>query len=492
MAATVGTRRLAAILAADAEGFSRLMGIDEAATLTTLAAHRDIIDGKVVEHGGTVVGSAGDSVLAEFTSVIQAVACAVAIQDELGDRNARMPDDRRMMFRVGVNLGDVIVEGGTIYGEGVNVAARLERLADPGGICVARGVHDQVKGKLSLAFTDMGEQRFKNIAEPVRAYRIERSRPPAVTRQALPAEALLRPGRPSIAVLPFDNMSGERDQEYFSDGITEDITTELSQFHELFVIARNSSFTFKGKAVDVKEVAGKLGVQYVVEGSVRRAGDRVRITAQLIDADSGRHLWAQRFDRVLDDVFAIQDDVTQAIVGAIAPEVGAAERELARRARPDSMRAWEAYQLGMWHFYHLNAEHSAQAKHWFRQAIERDADFAAAHAALAFAIYADAIHSLAEAGAEAPRRRSPRRRRRWPSTTRTRSSVRSSAACVSCRATSRRPWPSIRRRSRSTATWSCPGWGCPLLSSSPGASTRASRMCARHFASAPATRSAAS
>ena len=284
---------------------AELMGEDEAGALAAVRKLRaEVIDPKVAEHQGRLFKSMGDGFLVEFPSVVNAVACAAAIQTAMAARNADQPDDRQLQLRIGVHLGDVISEGGDVYGDGVNVAARIEGLAPPGGVAVSAMVHDNVGSRLDLAFEDMGEQQLKNIAKPLRVYRLAAS-----TRPAAPA-AVVERTKPSIAVLPFTNMSGDAEQEYFSDGITEDIITELSRFRNLFVIARNSSFTYKGRAVDVKKVGQELGVAYVLEGSVRRAGNRVRITAQLIDAETGNHVWADRFDRELTDVFAVQDEIT--------------------------------------------------------------------------------------------------------------------------------------------------------------------------------------
>src|SRR6202140_2234677 len=310
-------RRLAAILAADVVGYSRLMGQDEAGTLNRLRTHRrEFIDPKIAEHRGRIVKTTGDGILIEFPSVVEAVACAVAVQRGMADRNVSAPEDQRIVFRVGVNLGDIIIaEDNDIHGDGVNVAARLEGIAEPGEICVSRVVRDQVRDKLDIAFEDMGEQALKNIARSVRVYRVRRDAsermPTAPAAETTPILAL--PDKPSIAVLPFQNMSGDPEQEYFVDGMVEEIVTALSRIRWLFVIARNSTFAYKGRAVDVKEVGRELGVRYVLEGSVRKAGSRVRITGQLIDADTGTHLWADRFDGSLDDVFDLQDKIAVSV-----------------------------------------------------------------------------------------------------------------------------------------------------------------------------------
>jgi adenylate cyclase len=306
-------RRLAAILAADVAGYSRLMSADESGTLARLKRLRaEVLDPEIARFGGRIVGSAGDSLLAEFTSAVNAVQCAIDTQATLATQNAELPEDRRMKFRIGVNLGDVIAEDGTIHGEGVNVAARLEKLAEPGSVCISRNVHEQVKGRLSCSFTDLGEQRFHNIPEPVQAYRIGSAKPlspPSEAARSGPAS-----DKPSIAVLPFTNLSGDSSQQYFSDGITEDIITELSRFHQLVVIARHTSFQYRDVAGDIARIGRELQVHYVVEGSIRRSGDRIRITAQLIATTSGSHLWAERYDRNIADLFEVQDEVTKMIV----------------------------------------------------------------------------------------------------------------------------------------------------------------------------------
>jgi adenylate cyclase len=392
-------RRLTAILVADVVGYSRLMGADEAATLTTLKGHRaELFDPKIAEHKGRVIKLMGDGALVEFASVVGAVLCAVEIQQGMAKRNAGAARDRRMEFRIGINLGDVIVDGEDIYGDGVNVAARLEALAEPGGVCVSGTVYDITHDKLDLAFDSMGEQRVKNIDKPVRAYRARPAGRPEISDAdaGAAAPALELPDKPSVAVLPFANMSTDPEQEFFADGISEDIITELSKFHSLFVIARNSSFAFKGRSVDVKEVSTKLGVRYVVEGSVRRAGNRVRITAQLIDAVEDKHIWAERYDRDLEDIFAVQDEVTQAIVSTIEPRLASTERQRARRKPTESLGAWECYQRALWHLYRYTAEDNARALDFLRRAIDLDPTFASAHAGLAFALYYHIILGFSE------------------------------------------------------------------------------------------------
>ncbi len=312
-------RRLAAILAADVVGYSRMMDADEAGTLARFKSLRlEFFDPKAEQFGGRIFKNTGDGALAEFGSAVDAVQCAIEIQRGLARRNSKEPEDRRIVLRIGINLGDVIVEGDDIFGGGVNAAARLEGLCEPGMVYVSGSVYDQVAGKLDAAFDDLGEQKVKNISKPIRVYRARDETGEAAPLGDVGAVAAL-PDKPSIAVLPFDNLSGDPDQEYFADGMTEDIITGLSRFRSLFVIARNSTFAYKGKSSDVREVARDLGVRYVLEGSVRRAGARIRITGQLIDAETGNHLWAERYDRELDDIFAVQEEVTEAIVAAIAP-----------------------------------------------------------------------------------------------------------------------------------------------------------------------------
>jgi adenylate cyclase len=340
-------RRLAAILAADVAGYSRLMGVDEAGTAKDLREHRAAIDPIVASHGGRIVKTTGDGVLLEFPSIVAAVECAVAVQNLMAERNEGVPQDRRMLFRIGINLGDVLIEGDDILGDGVNIAARLEGIGEPGGICVSDDAYRQVQGKIAAEFIDEGEQALKNIARPVRVYRVRLG---GAMARAAPVLAL--PDKPSIAVLPFQNMSDAAEDVYFADGIAEDIITELSRYPDLFVIARNSSFTYRGKAVQVTDVAHELGVQYVLEGSVRRGGNRVRITAQLIDAVSGKHLWAERYDRSLEDIFAVQDEVTQSIVAVLPARVEAAALERASRKTSNSLHAYDNLLRGKY-YHHL-------------------------------------------------------------------------------------------------------------------------------------------
>jgi TolB-like protein len=337
-------RRLAAIFAADDAGYSRLMSQDEAGTLRSLAAAREIMDGLIAAHGGRIANTAGDSVLAEFPSAVDAVQCAVAVQEKLGDTSAGVPEDRRLLFRIGLHVGDVVVRGRDLLGDGVNIAARLEALCEPGGICISDAAHRHVRKALPLAYTDLGEQHVKNIDEPVRVFAVKSAA--AAARPSAP-KPLPLPDKPSIAVLPFTNMSGELEQEYFGDGLVEDIITALSRFRGLFVIARNSSFTYEGIPVDVRRVGRELGVRYVLEGSVRKAGNRLRITGQLIEAATGAHVWADRFDGALEDVFELQDRITQGVIAAIVPTLEQAEVERARRKPTGSLDAYDCYLRGL-------------------------------------------------------------------------------------------------------------------------------------------------
>jgi adenylate cyclase len=368
-------RRLTAILAADVAGYSRLMGQDEAGTLARLRSHRrELIDPKIAEHKGRIVKTTGDGMLVEFPSVVEAVACAVAVQRGMAERNAPIPNDERIDFRVGINLGDVIVEDNDIHGDGVNIAARLEALAEPGEVRVSGAVHDQVQGRLECSFEDTGEQNLKNIARPVRVYRVCET---SVISPAAPAQTVLPlPDKPSLAVLPFQNMTGDPEQEYFVDGMVEEITTAISRLPWLFVIARNSSFTYKGKAVDVKQVAREFGVRYVLEGSVRKAGNRVRITGQLIDTATGAHLWADRFDGALDDIFELQDRVASSVVGAIEPRLRSAETERAIRKPTHSLDAYDLYLRALAKTYQYTNDRFGEAVILVKQALAVDPTYA--------------------------------------------------------------------------------------------------------------------
>ncbi len=375
-------RRLAAILAADVAGYSRLIEADEEGTLGRLKALRaEIIDPKIAHHKGRIVKTTGDGMLVEFASVVDALRCAAEVQAAMAENNAPLPPERRVEFRIGIHQGDIVVEDDDIFGDGVNVAARLEGLADPGGICVSARVQEDAAGRLDLAFKDMGEQALKNIARPVRAYRVvtaARLGPTVVS----PGPPL--PDKPSIAVLPFANMSGDPEQEYFVDGMVEEIITALSRIRWLFVIARNSSFTYKGKPVDVRQVGRELGVRYVLEGSVRKAAGRVRITCQLIEAQTGTHLWADRFDGDLADVFDLQDQVAASVAGVIEPALQAAEIDRARRKRPENLDAYDLYLRALPGLRAMTAEGSVRALTLLRQALDLDPGYAAALAAAAF------------------------------------------------------------------------------------------------------------
>jgi len=418
-------RRLAAILAADMVGYSRLMSADEAGTLTRLQAHlAEVIEPGIAEYRGRIVKTTGDGLLAEFPSVVDAVRCAVNIQLAAADREAEVPAETRIAYRVGLNLGDIIGEGDDIFGDGVNIAARLEGLAEPGGICVSRTVFNQVKGKVASGFEDLGEHQVKNIPGPIHVYRVqmapeaagtvsakaqrpvtwkwigaagvaallaaatglgfwfepwrERVEPAAVERMAFPL-----PDKPSIAVLPFTNMSDDPAQEYFADGMTEDLITDLSKVSGLFVIARNSVFAYKGKAHDVRKVAEELGIRYVLEGSVRKVGDQVRINAQLIDATTGGHLWAERYDGSLTDIFGLQDQVTRKIVAVLAVQLTAGEQQQVARKETEVPEAYDAFLQGWQHYLRQNPENFRTAISYFEKAVELDPEYARAYAALA-------------------------------------------------------------------------------------------------------------
>jgi len=373
-------RRLAAILAADVAGYSRLTGLDEEGTHVRLRERlRGLADPKISEHRGKVVKHTGDGVLAEFGSVVDAVRCAIEVQRGMAEQNATMPQVKRIEFRIGIHVGDIIVDDNDIFGDGVNIAARLEGIAEPGGVCISDDAQRQVRGKVDFAFEDMGPQNLKNIVEPMRAWRLRMN---ASGSPAAPIEppvestqALALPDKPSIAVLPFQNMSGDPEQEYFADGMVEEITTALSRFKWLFVIARNSSFTFKGKAVDVKEVGRRLGVRYVLEGSVRKASGKVRITGQLVDAVTGAHIWADRFERDMADVFALQDEVTVAVVSAIQPKLFQTEIAMATRRRPENLTAYDLFLRAMQQFYLSTREGLAEAIRLAHRALELDPQF---------------------------------------------------------------------------------------------------------------------
>src|SRR6516165_6826702 len=380
-------RRLTAILAADVAGYSRLIAADEEGTLAALKTlRREIVDPKIKEHRGRIVNTTGDGLLSEFASVVDAVRCAVEVQREIATRNANIQAERRIDFRIGINLSDIMIDDNDIFGDGVNVAARLEALAEPGGICVSRVVRDQVRDKLAIPFKDMGEQQVKNIARPVRAYRVvlaEGADRPSIPSQAAPPPLL---DRPSIAVLPFHNDSGDPAPEYFVDGITEDLITALSKWRWFLVIARNSAFAYKGKSVDLKDVGRELGVRYVLEGSMRRAGQRVRISSQLINIATGTHLWAERYDRDLTDIFTVQDDITSRVVAAIEPALSRAESQRVIAKRPEHMGAWDYCQRGLWHVHKGIRTDGITAYGLFKQALALDPNLADAHLGLARAL----------------------------------------------------------------------------------------------------------
>jgi adenylate cyclase len=420
-------RKLTAILSADAVGYSRLMGDDEEATIRTLTEYRDAITALVNKHKGRVVDSPGDNVLAEFASVVDAVRCAVETQRQITERNANLPENRRMLFRIGVNLGDIVDEGDRIYGDGVNIAARLESLAEAGGICISGTAFDHLKGKLEVGYKYFGEQNVKNIKEPVRIYKMllepddagkiigekkSRSGQRKSTTVAVAAVLILLvgafsiwnfyfrlsakenaatalPEKPSIAVLPFDNLSGDPDQDYLADGITENIITALSKIPEMFVIARNSVFTYKGKPIKVQKVADDLGIRYVLEGSIQKASNRFRITGQLIDATTGHHLWAEKYDRVLEDFFAVQDEITLAIVSSLQVKLTDGEQARLRDRTTDNLEAWGLAVRGYSYWHRYTKEDNARARELFQRAIEVDPDYAWAWTMLGFTYFID-------------------------------------------------------------------------------------------------------
>jgi len=399
-------RRLAAILAVDVAGYSRLMGADEEGTLAALrAVRRELSDPKIAEHRGRIVKTTGDGLLAEFASVVDAVRCAVEVQREMIARNAATPAERRIEFRMGINVGDIIIEDGDIFGDGVNIAARLEALAEPSGICLSAAAHEQVRDRLDLAFDDLGEQQVKNITRPVRVYRIPitltlptpSARAPSLSRNAGEGEprrasdavgegkpVLALPDKPSLAVLPFQNLTGDPEQEYFVDGMVEEITTAIARLPWLFVIARNSAFTYKGKPVDVKRVAQELGVRYVLEGSVRKAGNRVRITGQLIDTATGAHIWADRFDGAFDDIFELQDQVASNVAGAIEPKLRQSEIERASRKPIANLTAYDFYLRALAQSYRFTEDGYAEAVVLAQQALAIDPSYAPAAALVGF------------------------------------------------------------------------------------------------------------
>jgi TolB-like protein/class 3 adenylate cyclase/tetratricopeptide (TPR) repeat protein len=379
-------RRLAAVLAADVAGYSRLMGIDEVGTLAVLkATRREIVDPAITAHNGRIVKTTGDGVLVEFASAVDAVACAMAVQEKMLERSGASPGPN-ITFRIGINVGDIIIDGDDIFGDGVNIAARVENECEPGGVCVSGNAFEQIRGKTNFRFDDLGEKILKNIERPVRLYAVRGAISAATTTTAAISttptdngKPLPLPDKPSIAVLPFQNMSGDPEQEYFSDGMVEDIITALSRFKSLFVIARNSSFTYKGKSVDIKQVGRELGVRYVLEGSVRKAGGKVRITGQLIEAATGAHLWADRFDGPLDDIFELQDQVTSSVVGAIAPQVERAELDRSLRKPTESLAAIDLHYRAMSALRSRTRQGTEDALRLAQQSISLDSNFAPAY-----------------------------------------------------------------------------------------------------------------
>jgi adenylate cyclase len=375
-------RKLAAIFAADVAGYARLVGSDEVGTLRLFTAHREILDGLIAEHGGRIANTAGDSVLAEFPSAVDAVQCALQAQERLAEANQNLPADRRLEFRIGVHVGDVVVQPGDLFGDGVNIAARLQTLAEPGGVCISGTVHEHVRKLPTLRFSDLGPQVVKNIAEPVRAYLLssEKAAPAVAGREPDRPKPLPLPDKPSIAVLPFTNLSGDPEQEYFADGLVEDIITALSRVRSFFVIARNSSFTYKGRAVDVRQVSRELGVRYVLEGSIRKAGSRVRIVGQLVDGTTGHHVWADRFDGDVSDIFELQDQVTESVVGAVEPSIRLEEIRQARTKPTSSITAYDLYLRALPGFYSMTHEGFADVRRLTNEALTIDPGFTLAKA----------------------------------------------------------------------------------------------------------------
>ena len=394
MAEAPAERRLAAILATDVVGYSRLMGGDEEGTLAALKSLRkSLINPKILEYGGRIVKTTGDGALVEFASTVDAVRCAIDIQRAMPKRNTEVPADRKIEFRIGVNVGDIIVDGDDIFGDGVNVAARLESISEPGGICISDVVHQQVDGRVEATFADLGDQNLKNIARPVRVYRLDLIRKAA---SEAPRPTRASPDKPSIAVLAFTNMSADTEQEYFSDGISEDIITDLSKLSELHVIARNSTFTYKGKPVDVKRVGCELGVRYVLEGSVRKAGNRVRVTGQLIDAETGAHIWADRFDRDLIDIFAVQDELTQEIISALKVKLTLEKKDRLGRKGTIDVEAYNLFLRGREQAWLTTKSGNIEARNLLGRAVTINPEFAAAHAFVGFTYVNDYVNGWAE------------------------------------------------------------------------------------------------
>jgi adenylate cyclase len=392
-------RKLAAIFAADVEGYSRLMGRDEVGTLRTLTAYRVVVDRLIASHRGRIFTTAGDSLVADFASAVDAVQCAVAMQDAIAKENADRPAAEQMRFRIGLHVGDIIVQGENLFGDGVNIAARLEALAEPGGICISGTVRDQIGTKLLTRFIDLGPQQVKNITQPIRAYRVQGDTSPTDTPPV--GSYLPLPDKPSIAVLPFANMSGDPEQDYFADGMVEEIITALSKLRWFFVIARNSSFTYKGRAIDMKQVGRELGVRYVLEGSVRKGGNRVRVTAQLIDAATGNHIWAERYDRELADIFAVQDEITERVVATIEPELYAAEHLRSQRKLPESLDAWECVIRALSYVSQGTLDGNTQAEALCRRALLIVPRYSQARSLLAWVLLRGHRPQLQEAFTEA-------------------------------------------------------------------------------------------
>lgn len=394
-------RRLAAIMAADVAGYSRAMGVDEEGTLARLKTHRrQLIDPKIAEHHGRIANTAGDGLLAAFDSVVDAVRCAAEVQRAIAERNRGEPEARHINFRIGINVGDIMLDGDDVHGDGVNVAARLQALADPGGICVSARVQEDAVGRLPFEFEDLGERNLKNISRPIRVFRV-RLDPVAAAAQTAAIPRLQDFGdRPAFAVLPFVNMGGDPKDEYFADGIAEDLITAISTWCRFPVIARNSSFIYKGRSVDIKQVGQELGARYVLEGSVRKAGDRVRVTAQLIDASTGHHVWADRYDRGAGDIFAIQDDITANIAAAVEPELHEMEERRAARTSKPSLAAYDLVQRGNWHHNKFTSSDAEEALRLFAAAIAADPNYAPAYAATAYTTFWSAqMHWIADTGA---------------------------------------------------------------------------------------------
>ena len=390
-------RRLTTIVVADIAGFSRLIGIDEEGTLAAQRSHRaELIEPLLIEYHGRIANTAGDSFLFEFSSAVEAVRYSIAVQERMAERNRDMAADRRIEFRIGINVGDVVADGDDLLGDGVNIAARLENICEPGGIMLADDAYRQVRDRLDVNWQDGGEREVKNIARPVRVWAWLSTVYPSLTGPENDFKTLALPDKPSIAVLPFQNMSQDPEQEFFGDGMAEDIITALSRYRSLFVIARNSTFAYKGQSPDLRDVARDLGVKFVLEGSIRKGGSKIRVTAQLIEGNSGNHIWAERYDRELDDIFALQDEITETIVAAIGPEIDQFERERAQRLPPDNLDAWESYQRALWHVYRFSKDDNVEAQHLFKQATTHSPNFAPAHAGLAHALYYSYMHGYAD------------------------------------------------------------------------------------------------